>query len=490
MLGSHSPILISDDEEEEIYSHDNILAPDVDIQDSGLEPLKSHNDIVSSNKNEKETFPQKNIFEELTSNLCVPESNQTKFKKSVTSNFNDISSTSIVKSDLKESKLILGVGQGSKQKSDIFESHNKNSDEQSKNDKLKQPEENHDKDMSGFANKCFDISSNFNEPLLVKKTVPRPSTSTSMQRSSTLRREKIEQELSTKSKPLRLPNLDSKPFTISNFHKSILDWKVEWFENHMEPVETCNCLKNVGTSFESYDEYCRTFWNLMLCEAQGLVSKEWDEKSNSSIIYTVTEIDVPKTIVTNFRMKCEYKSKGKYVCCPAEEDLVLLKFTNESQSVKVFGIVEKVVINYSLENNLRISTCILKVKLGELTNSKTYKYVSVTKISSLTTVFRQFTGLIAFKNSLLASDILKPFRMKTYNCKEKPLSKIKFKRLKKLNSAQLQAVSTVFHVVCQTEYVIPRIVLLQGPPGTGKSYTIKTIITHLMQVSIMITFFI
>ena len=52
----------------------------------------------------------------------------------------------------------------------------------------------------------------------------------------------------------------------------------------------------------------------------------------------------------------------------------------------------------------------------------------------------------------------------------------------KLNPFQFEIVSNATQATSEP-YPIPKICLLQGPPGTGKSYTVKTIITHLLQVS-------
>lgn len=499
-LGSHSPILISDEEDVDldihainnfnsvasvpiVYSY-NTLASGIKFEGLKNKIIKPDESFLPIKyKVVTPSVPQSNvpnIFE--TSESSLSESIQRISNIGLVPKSND--STLLNITDLENSES-MKIHQSIKYKSSNIETNKNLEKDLNKNRILVNQTENHvltnfetEKDMSNFVDKCFDISSNFNEPLLVKKIAPKSSGSTLMQRSNTLRREKIEQELTTKSKPLKLPNLNSKLLSISCFHKLIFKWKVEWFENQKEPVEATKCLKNVGINFDTYDEYYSTFCNLILCEAQSLVSKEWKEKLYSSKIYKITEINEHKTIDTSFHIKCEYECKEIYLDCPSEDDLVLLHFINENQSV--FGIVEKAVKNKKYKNSF-VPTYVLNIKLAEMSNSKTCKIVSIKKFASLRTVIRQFNALTVFKNSLLAADILKPFRMKTYNCNEELLPKDKFKRLSKLNLMQLHALSTVSHAVCQVDYVIPRIVLLQGPPGTGKSYTIKTIITHLMQ---------
>ncbi|XP_065682161.1 uncharacterized protein LOC100204258 isoform X2 [Hydra vulgaris] len=499
-LGSHSPILISDEEEVDLDTHAinnfnslasvpivysyNTMASGIKFEDLKNKTIKPDESFLSIKYKEvTPSVPQSNvpkIFE--ASKFSLSESNQRISNIGLVPKSNDSTLLNII--DLEDSES-LKINQSIKHKNSNFKANENLDKDLNKNKILVSQTENNvlanfetEKDMSNFVDKCFDISSNFNEPLLVKKIAPKASGSTLMQRSNTLRREKIEQELTTKSKPLKLPNLNSKVLSTSSFHKLIFKWKVEWFENQKEPVETTKCLKNVGINFDTYDEYYNTFCNLILCEAQSLVSKEWKEKLYSSKIYKITEINEHKTIDTSYHIKCEYECKENYLDCPSEDDLVLVHFINENQSV--FGIVEKAVINKRYKNSF-VPTYVLNIKLAEMSNSKTYKIVSIKKIASLRTVIRQFNALTVFKNSLLAADILKPFRMKTYNCNEELLQKDKFKRLSKLNLMQLQALSTVSRAVCQVDFVIPRIVLLQGPPGTGKSYTIKTIITHLMQ---------
>ena len=351
-------------------------------------------------------------------------------------------------------------------------------------------------DLSAYENNIFDISSDLRKVTSKMPQLVKPPTTVKV-RTTCLRRERIEKELtsSVKSNVRTMAVTKSKnQYTTAVFQNSILTWDPVWLEQGKDELDITTELQSVPYSFDYYDDYMRVFWPLLLLETWCHLRKDWDDQQYSPTVYIVDNVDQHKTIGKCCQLRCSYyeedsSTKRKYLGCPSEDDLLILKFQSNGNEIKAFGIVEdieKIWLSRTKTkgkpaSGRKYGHYTLCIKLEQISNLKMFKSVSVTRITSLTNVFRKWNGMIGFQNSLLAKDILKPYRKKTYNLLEDKINRTP--RLAKLNANQFQAASTVTRSVL-SQFVIPRIFLLQGPPGTGKSYTLKTIVTHLLQVNI------
>jgi len=360
-----------------------------------------------------------------------------------------------------------------------------------------------------YENQLFDITSNFqklkqtdsSEPPAKKK---RPSIRIPQK---TSRRERLEKELcsptllnpgslskrkaiTTISKPLvpslpppSLPETSSKHrYTVDLFHNSILIWDPNWLEQGRDELEISAKLNAVPFSYDSFDHYIKINWPLMLLETWAQLRRDWEEQLQkaSRQAYRVESFE-EKPNVKISALRCTYetlvtKDNRQHSIGIFEHDLVSLSF-NEGQ-YKLFGIVDT--IEKGFRKNKKIKMYALTILTKNETSHKYFKSVIVTRVTSLTTVLRQWYALIKFQNSLLCKDILKPFRYATYSTRDPLIARTN--RLSKLNQDQFKAVSSAVQAA-KSPYGIPKICLIQGPPGTGKSYTVKTIITHLAQVS-------
>ena len=311
--------------------------------------------------------------------------------------------------------------------------------------------------------------------------------------SSVLRRERIEKDLSLFVKPSTraLPNMKTTlKYNLPVFTDCILNWQVEWLDKKRDELVIDTQIGSVPFTFESYDCYMKTFWHLMLLETWAQIVKEWCEV-NKTVVLCIKNAEKSGIGTPLDCLVCSiYDEENKLEELPVDDDLLYLKFGNQQGGAKRFGIVIKIEKawvpatqksnpkNQSQQNYFKLFTVSIRVKDPE-TLSRCYSSVAATRITSLTTVFRQWNGLIAFPTSLLAPDILKPFREATYCSYKNAITKTE--RLIKLNPFQFEIVSNATQATSEP-YPIPKIGLLQGPPGTGKSYTVKTIVTHLLQV--------
>ena len=357
---------------------------------------------------------------------------------------------------------------------------------------------------SQYENQIFDITSNFQKPSSSSTTETQQQPPLKKKRTTLVpfkasRRERLEKDLCSppsraiaqlKHKVLpkpaavcfptpKLPETTSKhKYTLDLFYNSILVWDPVWLEQGKDELEVSAKINAVPTSYDSFDDYMKINWPLMLLETWARLRKDWDEITSSSRKAMGVE-NIEERTNTNF-LQCSWyelvtKENPRHSCNIFEQDLVHLNF-NDGQC-KLFGIVDS--INKGFVNKRKRKVYNLNILTRKEASMKHFKRVDVLRITSLTTFLRQWNALIRFQNSLLCKDILKPFRPQTFSHKEKPI--MRTDRLMKLNQDQFQAVSAAVRSV-NTPYSIPKVCLIQGPPGTGKSYTIKTIITHLMQV--------
>ena len=363
-------------------------------------------------------------------------------------------------------------------------------------------------DNSMYENQFFDITSNFQrQPSKeVPKSPPAKRTKTAMRPLKESRRERLEKEIikpallktSSSKKPAekstsslflptpKLPETTSKhKYTLDLFHNSILIWDPVNLEQGRDELEISTILQSVPVRYKSFDEYMKINWPLMLLETWAQLRKEWEEISannNSRKAWRVESVEEQPNPKASL-LTCSWfdvvskESSQSHTCGIQDHDLVILYF-NDGQC-KYFGIVDSVQRRYHSKRRRKVyQLSILTCKDDKI---KHFKRVEVLRVTTLTTYLRQWNALIRFQSSLLCKDILKPFRPQTYSHKSETLIQ-RSDRLMKLNQDQFQAVSSAVKAVVNTPYSIPKICLIQGPPGTGKSYTIKTIITHLMQV--------
>ena len=282
--------------------------------------------------------------------------------------------------------------------------------------------------------------------------------------------------------PPPLPETSSKhKYTVDLFHNSILVWDPTWLEQGRDELEISAKLNSVPFSYDSFDDYMKINWPLMLLETWAQLRRDWEEqlKNTSRQAYRIESFE-EKPNVKISALRCTYevpvmKDNPRHSIGIFEQDLVSLSF-NDGQ-YKVFGIVDS--IEKGLKKNRKIKMYTLTMLTKNEASLKHFKSVIVVRVTSLTTVLRQWYALIKFQNSLLCKDILKPFRPATYSTREPLIARTN--RLTKLNQDQFKAVSSAVQAV-KSPFGIPKICLIQGPPGTGKSYTVKTIITHLAQV--------
>ena len=369
----------------------------------------------------------------------------------------------------------------------------------SKDPELHSPIENADL----YQDQVYDIGSKFNTNTdtnnkKLQATTTRKSTVKTFPLSS--RRESLEKDLATLpsvAKPPKKSTTTAKPaskvytlpvisprktYTIELFQDSILACDPKFLQDGKD-LEVKSQLNSVSSSFDSYDQYVKTFWPLMLLEIWEQLRRDWEVSLHVQKPYIIESYDETKNVRTRF-LRCHHiEMIGRSGKVPSydkhsiQNDLVLLTYSKEQ---KCFGIVQSMEWTDQKDNtNQHCRKFTLGVLVKNNCTVESIKHVNIMKLTSLTTVLRQWKAIIGFQSSLLAKDILKPFRQQTYTMRTKLIPRSE--ELKKLNPDQFQALSSVVSAVEQP-YTIPKICLIQGPPGTGKSYTVKKIIAHLLQV--------
>ncbi|XP_046652197.1 uncharacterized protein LOC124343119 isoform X5 [Daphnia pulicaria] len=285
----------------------------------------------------------------------------------------------------------------------------------------------------------------------------------------------------------------------------ICNWCYEWIEEQKKqkndvPPPLLNALQRendkslpelsllpVVSAYDSLEAYCSIFTPLMLHETWASLCKDMETSQHDSIrplIYSK-----PKFCDGFALLQCEALSPIRII----DMELVTLTvhISPQKPPVKFFGVAEQVVTrNWRAEDvdPRLLETCqrqnvlyfrmsfVLWIKMSNVPKELD-KIFSVTKISRLNTVVKQFILNAELACSPLCDVILHPsdyvdaFKLDTVDVEENhPV----------LNPCQYQAVESITRtMVCASDRE-PKVALLQGPPGTGKSHVIVELISRMM----------
>uniref|UniRef100_A0AAZ3RKU9 Senataxin n=1 Tax=Oncorhynchus tshawytscha TaxID=74940 RepID=A0AAZ3RKU9_ONCTS len=233
----------------------------------------------------------------------------------------------------------------------------------------------------------------------------------------------------------------------------ILKWTFDMFSNYKQfgiPSEVCELpLKEVGSSFSSYDEYYKTFYPLLLTN-------------------TFEEVSTSITASDDFRQMF-----------PREEDLVILwlpqnrgAYTWHEQDLldpqEQFGYVQRSnVCNGGVGQCPTLNLMIKTLGNVRLVNKQA---VRCDVVGSLVSTMREFRAICLLNSSSMRKPLLAPHVSYFQPGPED------------YNLDQVRAVRTGLSVI-RNQQLTPKICLIHGPPGTGKSKTIVGMLQKLFSES-------
>lgn len=279
-----------------------------------------------------------------------------------------------------------------------------------------------------------------------------------------------------------LSNCDKQSFKNSSIvmlQNLILSWKTSWLTatNKCGSIFDLDLLKPIqSSSFESYDSYVDTFCPLILLETWMSLGQKWQSSEEKYVTYMLDYVEKDQQNKDLNCTKCYHENNQNDEHLKTN-DLVVMKFNVNNSEYKIYGIITNTQQVFTKSKKATLFSVWLKSTT--YTFLKTH-HVSLACVGSLTSLIQQWNALLNLKNSLLLNDILKPFSLSTYSLKDLHGAK-REGTLSKLNRNQVKAVSSITSDVLANT-ADRRITLIQGAPGTGKTYTLKSIIIHLLQV--------
>ncbi|EFA76857.1 putative splicing endonuclease [Heterostelium album PN500] len=265
----------------------------------------------------------------------------------------------------------------------------------------------------------------------------------------------------------RIAQMEAHLPKVEDLHKIILSWNVEML-NQVDAN-----LKVLPTSFENLSEYIQIFQPLLLQEFKGQLLKAVEELEPSGTQYVLDDVarEGEFHVVLFFLDGDEEFSL---------EDLVLLQKEILGVKFEVFGKIEnKGKKERKDKNSARCAYISVKFhqleKIGLLKHMKIKTQWNIQKLTSLSTVNREYLALHLVGKIPLGSYIISPAlaitnQERTNNVVIPPA--LHNKLLSELNSSQMEA---IYHSLIPHGFT-----LLQGPPGTGKTKTIMALLSVLL----------
>ncbi|KAK4022260.1 hypothetical protein OUZ56_007739 [Daphnia magna] len=248
-------------------------------------------------------------------------------------------------------------------------------------------------------------------------------------------------------------------------------------------------LLPVVSAYDSLEAYCTIFQSLMFHETWAILCK--DMESSPSTPIRVLVCSKPKSCNGFAILQCEALAATRI----NDKDLVAITVPIAPQKppAKYFCVVDQLVIrNWRKEDTdprllesckrpsdtyMRMSFVLL-VKFSNVPKELD-KIYTITKITRLSTVLKQFILNADLSRSPLCDVILHPsdfsdaFKLDTVDIEGKN---------DLLNPVQYKAVESITKtIVCASDRE-PKVALLQGPPGTGKSHVIVELISRMLYI--------
>lgn len=269
-------------------------------------------------------------------------------------------------------------------------------------------------------------------------------------------------------------------------------------------------LRPVVSAYSSIEAYFAIFHPLMLHEVWANICKdvesdplEWKTLLRANTTPCSGSVLLQcETIVPNGAVRFK------------DMDLITLTVPLPNQSIsKVFGVVHdvqmrRIIRRENIDPRLlatssqpdHLVTFTLRVKPSNVPSGLDGIF-TVTRVTQLKTMIRQFQLNAELDRSLLCDVILHP----TNHAEAFKLEKVDVGEIKMLNAVQHKAVESITKTIVDTLAYVPKVALLQGPPGmlhicsckdhllnlsilgTGKSHVIVQLVLRLLEYHYMTT---
>ncbi|KAJ8261382.1 hypothetical protein COCON_G00171050 [Conger conger] len=238
----------------------------------------------------------------------------------------------------------------------------------------------------------------------------------------------------------------------------------------------------VANSYESYEEYFKTFYPLLLINTFEELAKDW-EKNTGRISHNLKLVGLEYTnqIANATFTACLNDQDVQHQLYPKEDDLVILWFPqNRSmytchepellEPSACFGCVSRSSVYFAEER----PTLNLTIQTRGNVSSVDNQAVKCQLMGSLVSAIRAFRALYMLKNNSMFRPVLAPQVSFFEPCQEN----IFVKSLPEYNPEQVKAIKWGVSIV-KRQQRSPKICLIHGPPGTGKSKTIAGLLQSL-----------
>ncbi|XP_061119664.1 probable helicase senataxin isoform X2 [Conger conger] len=239
---------------------------------------------------------------------------------------------------------------------------------------------------------------------------------------------------------------------------TVLRWTYDMFCSYARvsvPSDLCNLPpKEVANSYESYEEYFKTFYPLLLINTFEELAKDW-EKNTGRISHNLKLVGLEYTnqIANATFTACLNDQDVQHQLYPKEDDLVILWFPQNRK--------ERPTLNLTIQTRGNVS-------------SVDNQAVKCQLMGSLVSAIRAFRALYMLKNNTMFRPVLAPQVSFFEPCQEN----IFVKSLPEYNPEQVKAIKWGVSIV-KRQQRSPKICLIHGPPGTGKSKTIAGLLQSL-----------
>ncbi|KAI8055833.1 AAA domain-containing protein [Syncephalis plumigaleata] len=279
------------------------------------------------------------------------------------------------------------------------------------------------------------------------------------------------------------PALPVKPrrITINDLHAAIVEWPTNKL-NEMPKSLNTKCLR-AADYYSSADEYIDTMQPLSIMEC-------WQQIANA--LETFSQYPLTLKAILNSRSKVDNFQEIQFNTDDNQdvisENDVIIMIEDPAGSLLInqqllarnppIGIVRE--ITYQRDARIikvRTSTRQSTISVNGNVTSGLYAFGTtwrLIKITSLTTIHREFEVLGRLSNYQLCQDILQPSSKKKTSYTQKQLDQIAYKY--SINASQARA-------VLDSMSLERGFLLIQGPPGTGKTSTILSIISSLNEMA-------
>eukprot|EP00794_Sanderia_malayensis_P007696 gene7696-8533_t len=283
--------------------------------------------------------------------------------------------------------------------------------------------------------------------------------------------------------PQCLPEIRKhKLYNINSLLQYILSWQPMWLkneqENELEIMLPCD-PQMVKSKYNSYDDYMMTMWPLVLIEFFAQMIKDFKENENQILQCKLKsveqDVDSQYFSIVNFACLQEYSTISRNFRHPREEDLVIVRCVDE-YTTEIFGVITEVE-KTELDTRGSYNLLELQIKVARLPPQLDISSAQIQIVTSLVSLLRRWEALIFLPKSLIAGDILNPFRPQVFEAQENA----NHATYGNYNPSQSKAIATITDAVMQA-FPLPKLRLLQGPPGTGKTHTLKGLIKNVLQL--------